>query len=228
MFTYDMIRNEVLHRDQILRMGRITESPSYSQRFSDLLLGHLEKSLSITPSNISLGQNIGVGNGYLIVPFVAFGEDPSFCEDATAYLPISEMGDFLTKDFQKRLTAEPLAGAAQVPAAVEEEDGDKVYETVDEKPEFDLPGTTYTSYIMDNLELPALAKLENASPRVLVSFVVEKDGSISDVSVVRPSSPSMDREVVNLVRLMPKWKPGKLNANSVRTRQFLPLTIKMQ
>ncbi len=228
MFTYDMIRNEVLHRDRILRMSRITESPSYSQRFSDLLLGHLEKSLSITPSNISLGQNIGVGNGYLIVPFVAFGEDPSSCEDATAYLPISEMGDFLTKDFQKRLTAEPLAGAAQVPAAVEEEDGDKVYETVDEKPEFDLPGTTYTSYIMENLELPALAKLENASPRVLVSFVVEKDGSISDVSVVRPSSPSMDREVVNLVRLMPKWKPGKLNANPVRTRQFLPLTIKMQ
>ena len=228
MFTYDMINNEVLHRDQILRMSRITESPSYSQRFSALLLGHLAKALSFTPSNISLGQNIGVGNEYLIVPFVAFGEDTSDSEDATAYLPVSELGDFLTKDFQKRLAMDPKAYTAQVSADVEEDGSDKVYETVDEKPEFSLPGTTYTSYIMDHLELPAMAKLENASPKVLVSFVVEKDGSIRDVSVVRPSSPSMDCEVVNLVRLMPRWKPGKLNGNPVRTRQFLPLTIKMQ
>lgn len=228
MFTYDIINNEVLRRDQILRMSRITESPSYSQRFSALLLGHLEKPLSISPTNISLGLNIGVGDEYLVVPFVAFGDDSSDCEDATAYLPISELGDFLTKDFQKRLTAEPMAGNGQVPAAVEQEDGEQVYETVDEKPEFALPGTTYTSYIMAHLQLPALAKQENASPKVLVSFVVEKDGSISDVSIVRPSSPSLDREVVNLVRLMPRWKPGKLNGNPVRTRQFLPLTIKMQ
>lgn len=227
MFAYDLIKDEVLSRDQILRMRRITDSPSYSQRFSALLLGHLESPLTLTPSNISIGQNIGVGNEYLIVPFVAFGDDISDCENATAYLPISELGDFLTKDFQKRLAMEPKAGAA-LGAVAEEDDEDKVYENVEEKPEFALPGTTYTSYIMEHLELPSLAKLENALPKVLVSFVVEKDGSIGDVSVVRPSSPSMDREVVNLVRLMPKWKPGKLEGHPVRTRQFLPLTVKMQ
>ncbi len=227
MFAYDLVKDEVLDRDRILRMSRITESPSYSQRFSALLLGHLEKPLSVTPSNISLGQNIGVGNEYLIVPFVAFGEDASDCEDATAYLPIPELGDFLTKDFQKRLAVEPKAGTVRETKEALDEDS-TVCETVDEKPEFALPGTTYTSYIMEHLELPPLAKLENASPKVLVSFVVEKDGSIGDVSIVRPSSPSLDREVVNLVRLMPKWKPGKLDGQPVRTRQFLPLTVKMQ
>lgn len=228
MFTYDMVKGEVLGRDQILRMGRIADNPSMSQLFSSLLLGHLENPLSFTPSNISLGQNIGVGNGYLVVPFVVFGEDVTYSEDATAYLPVSEVKDFLTKDFQKRLAAESNVVEAPGAMEVKEEGDEKVYDTVDEKPEFALPGTTYTSYIMANLHVPSLAKLENASSKVLVSFVVEKDGSIREVSVVRPSSPSLDREVVNLVRLMPKWKPGKLNGNPVRVRQFLPITVKMQ
>lgn len=227
MFAYDMINNEVLERDQILRMSRITDSPSYSQRFSALLLSHLEEPLAALPSSISLGKNIGVGNEYLIVPFVAFGESTTDFVNATAYLPISELGDFLTKDFQKRLAMDPKAGITDT-TDISEDASDKIYDTVDKKPEFSLPGTTYTSYILDRLAVPPLVKFENASAKVLVSFVVEKDGSIHEVSIVRPSSPSLDREVVNLVRLMPKWKPGILDGKPVRTRQFLPLTIKMQ
>ncbi len=228
MFVYDMINNEVLERDQILRMSRITDSPSYSQQFSALLLNHLESPLTVLPSSISLGQNIGVGNEYLIVPFVVFGEDATDYENVTAYLPISELGDFLTKDFQKRLAMEPKVGVADTTDSISEGANDKIYDTVDEKPVFALPGITYTSYILNRLSVPTQVKFENASTKVLVSFVVEKDGSIHEVSIVRPSSPSLDREVVDLVRLMPKWKPGMLNGKPVRTRQFLPLTIKMQ
>ena len=63
--------------------------------------------------------------------------------------------------------------------------------------------------------------------RVTLSFVVEVDGSISDITVVEPLSPGLDREAVRVVRLMPKLKPGERNDVKVRTRMTLPIYFRL-
>lgn len=73
---------------------------------------------------------------------------------------------------------------------------------------------------------PADAQEEGASGRVIVQFIIEKDGSISSPKVVRGKHPSLDREALRLVKMMPKWTPGHNNRQAVRVRYLLPINFK--
>ena len=64
--------------------------------------------------------------------------------------------------------------------------------------------------------------------RVVTQFVVDKDGSITDVKVVRSLDPMLDKEAVRLVKSMPKWTPGKLNGSPVRVKYILPLSFSLE
>ena len=84
------------------------------------------------------------------------------------------------------------------------------------------------SRINSNLKYPVAAEENGIQGKVLCSFVVERDGSISDVRVVRGVDPSLDREAVRVLKQMPHWIPGKKNGSVVRVRINVPVTFSLQ
>ena len=103
----------------------------------------------------------------------------------------------------------------------------KVYDLVDEMPSF--PGGLEELYkwIDNNVQYPAVARENGIEGRVILKFIVEKDGSLSDSTVIHSVHPMVDREALRLVGQMPKWNPGKRAGILVRVRYCLPIKFKV-
>ena len=82
-------------------------------------------------------------------------------------------------------------------------------------------------YLSKNIEYPKAARESGIQGRVFVSFIVEKDGSISNVKVIRSIGGGCDEEAVRVVKAMPKWKPGKQRGKAVRVSYMLPVVFKL-
>ncbi len=106
------------------------------------------------------------------------------------------------------------------PQATIHTDTDKVFMVVQTKPKF--PGDV-NKYLADNTQYPADAEKNNIQGTVFVSFVIEKDGSVSTVKILRSVAPSLDKEAIRVVSSMPKWTPGMQNGHTVRVAYNLPL-----
>ena len=115
------------------------------------------------------------------------------------------------------------------PVEVEEEEVDEqqIFTIVEEQPEF--PGGMAECYkwINKNLNYPTISAENGVQGRVTVNFVVNTDGSIVDVKVLRGVDPYLDKEAVRVVSKMPKWKPGKQRGKAVRTSFNLPVRFKL-
>ena len=109
-----------------------------------------------------------------------------------------------------------------------EESKGNVYNVVEEMPSFPGGQAALMSYLENHIEYPVVAQENGVQGRVIVEFVVERDGSISDVRVVRSVDPSLDREAQRVVNSMPKWKPGKQNGECVRVRYTVPIVFRVQ
>ena len=111
------------------------------------------------------------------------------------------------------------------PAEEEEvqEEEDEIFLVVEEDPSF--PGGIEAMYkwLGENIKYPQLAKENNITGKVYVSFVVEKNGSVSQVKVMRDIGGGCGAEAVRVVKLMPKWSPGKQRGQAVRTQFNLPV-----
>ena len=83
------------------------------------------------------------------------------------------------------------------------------------------------TFLSQNMKYPSEAMEAGIQGRVLVGFVINKDGSVDEVKVVRSAHATLDAEAVRVVKAMPKWKPGKKDGKTVRVRYTLPLTFKM-
>ena len=80
----------------------------------------------------------------------------------------------------------------------------------------------------NTIQYPVVAEENGVQGRVIVTFVVERDGSITELKVVKSVDPSLDREAVLVVRSMPKWTPGKQNGEAVRVKYTMPVTFRLQ
>lgn len=89
----------------------------------------------------------------------------------------------------------------------------EIFQVVETMPSFN---GNINKFLKDNVKYPVIAQENGISGRVFVSFVVEKDGSITDVKVARPVDPALDKEAVRVVKSMPKWNPGKQRNKPVR------------
>ena len=83
-------------------------------------------------------------------------------------------------------------------------------------------------YIQQNLKYPVIAQENGISGRVFVSFVVDRDGSISNVQVVRGVDPALDKEAVRVIKSSPKWEPGKQRGRAVRVSFTFPIVFQLQ
>ncbi|MBR4389382.1 MAG: energy transducer TonB [Prevotella sp.] len=108
------------------------------------------------------------------------------------------------------------------------EEDNKVFDVVEQQPAFPGGQGALLSWLSSNIHYPAVAEENGIQGRVVVSFVVEKDGSISNVQVVRGVDPSLDKEAARVVKSMPKWTPGKQNGQAVRVKYNVPVTFKLQ
>lgn len=102
-----------------------------------------------------------------------------------------------------------------------------VYDVVEQMPSFPGGISGLRTYLNQNIRYPAEAQEICVQGRVVVSFVVEKDGHISDVTVLRSVDPSLDKEAVRVVRNMPRWTPGKQGGEPVRVRYNVPVSFRL-
>ena len=114
------------------------------------------------------------------------------------------------------------------PPAPKPEVSTKVFDVVEEMPSFPGGNGALMSYLASNIKYPVVAQENGVQGRVIVSFVVERDGSISDVRVARSVDPSLDREAQRVVKSMPRWKPGKQNGSAVRVKYTVPVVFRLQ
>ena len=104
---------------------------------------------------------------------------------------------------------------------------DMVFDVVEVMPQYPGGQIAMLKYIMENIKYPEQAMKEGIQGRVTVRFIVEKDGSISDVRPILSVHPLLDKEAVRVVESMPKWSPGKQNGKPVRVRFNVPVMFKL-
>ena len=105
---------------------------------------------------------------------------------------------------------------------------DPVYQIADNMPEFPGGMTACLQYLARNIKYPVTAQKEGAQGKVIVQMVIEKDGSVDHVSIVRSITPELDAEAARVVKSMPKWKPATVKDKAVRCRYTVPVTFKLQ
>ena len=104
---------------------------------------------------------------------------------------------------------------------------DTVYQIVEQMPQYTGGEEAMMKYVAENIKYPQAAKDKNISGRVFVGFIVEKDGSVSTVKVLRGIGGGCDEEAVRVISSMPKWKPGIKDGKPVRVSYMMPLTFKL-
>lgn len=104
----------------------------------------------------------------------------------------------------------------------------KVFEVVEQMPSFPGGDVALMQYLSKNIKYPPVAEEMGIQGRVICTFVVERDGSVSDIRIARSVDPSLDKEAIRVVSGMPKWIPGRQNGQSVRVKYTLPVTFRLQ
>ena len=108
------------------------------------------------------------------------------------------------------------------------EEENKVFDVVEQMPSFPGGMNALMDYLRKAIKYPPVAEENGIQGRVVCTFVVERDGSVTDVRVAKSVDPSLDKEAVRVVSAMPKWIPGKQNGQSVRVKYTLPVTFRLQ
>ena len=101
----------------------------------------------------------------------------------------------------------------------------EIFVVVEDMPQF--PGGNVQRWISKNVKYPILAQENGIQGKVFIQFVIEKDGSITDVKVMRGVDASLDKEAIRVVKSMPKWKPGKQRGKPVRVSYTLPINFQL-
>ena len=104
----------------------------------------------------------------------------------------------------------------------------EIFQVVEQMPEFPGGMQKAMEFLGKNIKYPATAQQAKIEGRVIVQFVVGKDGSISDVKIARGVSPDLDAEAMRVVSLMPKWNPGKQRGQAVSVKYTMPIMFRLQ
>lgn len=124
------------------------------------------------------------------------------------------------------LKAKENIAAPEPPKHVVEET--KIFTVVEQMPMYPGGDAALMGYLRDNIKYPTVAAENGVQGRVVVGFVVERDGSITDVNILRGVDPSLDREAMRVVKSMPRWNPGKQNGSAVRVKYQVPVSFRLQ
>ena len=111
--------------------------------------------------------------------------------------------------------------------APEEEEVDEIFTIVEDQPTPSGGMSAFYQYVAKKLKYPAQARRMGIEGKVFVQFVVDKDGSLTEVKAVKGIGAGCDEEAVRVINGAPKWKPGKQRGRAVKVRMILPITFKL-
>ena len=129
------------------------------------------------------------------------------------------------------LGSAPLFKSSEIPASENKHDDVVAYGDCDQRPLFlnsPDPRTFLEKWVYQYLKYPEKAILDGTQGRVMVEFVIEKDGKVTEVKVVKGVSPELDAEAVKVVSASPKWKAGRVSGNKVRTSMTIPVEFRLE
>lgn len=109
-----------------------------------------------------------------------------------------------------------------------ESNGNELFVVVEVQPQYPGGNEAMNKFISENLQYPKIAQENGIQGRVITQFIVEKDGSLSDIQIVRGVDPSLDKEAIRLIGSMPAWIPGTQRGNKVRVKYTLPVVFRLQ
>ena len=105
---------------------------------------------------------------------------------------------------------------------------EKVFDIVEQMPEYPGGMQALFEFLSQNIKYPEDAQKQKVEGRVIATFVVETDGSISNIEVVKPAFPSLDAEAVRVIQAMPNWTPGKQSGKVVRVKYTIPINFSLK
>lgn len=116
------------------------------------------------------------------------------------------------------------------PSKITEEviEDNEIFKIVEKMPEFPGGMAACLKFLANNIKYPAIAQESNIQGKVIIQFVVNKDGSIVDPVVVRSVDPHLDKEALRVISMMPKWTPGMQRGKPVRVKYTVPVTFRLQ
>lgn len=123
--------------------------------------------------------------------------------------------------------AEDIEPIPPTPTANSTNDSVIHFRIVEQLPEFPGGMTAYMKWLTKNLKYPDIARDQRLQGKVIVQFIVNKDGTIADAKVVKSVTPSLDREAMRVIRMMPAWKPGIQDDKPCRTMIAVPIVFKL-
>jgi protein TonB len=115
----------------------------------------------------------------------------------------------------------------ELPEAVDMYNEPLDFRVVEDLPQFPGGAVEFMKWLTKNLKYPAVAQQRKVQGRVVAQFIVNQDGSVSDIQVVERLSTECDREALRVLRMMPKWQPGLMNAKPCRTKVCIPIVFKL-
>lgn len=141
-----------------------------------------------------------------------------------------EMTEELKKDQEKQLDGEGAKEEKEkaepiIPPEVEDKENPLNFRVVERLPEFPGGPVEFMKWLTRNLKYPASAQQQKIEGRVVVSFIINKDGTTSDIKVTKSASPVLDREALRVIRMMPKWKAGEDHGKPCRTMMAIPVVF---
>ena len=130
-------------------------------------------------------------------------------------------------DTNKGKKTDPDAPPTIPPVAVDEDDNPLNFRIVEQLPEYPGGMAALVQWLTRNIIYPQEARKNNIQGRVVVSFIINTDGSLSDIHLTKPAHFLLDREALRVAKLMPKWKPGIANNKPCRTLFAIPIEFKI-
>lgn len=162
-------------------------------------------------------KGMGMGMGALM-----FKKNLSDDKEKPIYVIVEKAEAYQERGGYFMIIGDDLSGTA---TATSNNVDNKTYDIVDEMPMFSGGKEKMIEYFSSNLQYPEQAKKNNIRGRVLISFIVEKDGSITNCKVIKSVSPELDNEAMRVISSMPAWKPGKKDEQPVRVKYTIPINF---
>ncbi len=172
-------------------------------------------------------------NGKVINPKIARGVDPSLDKEALRVMgllktwqPGTQRGQAVKVEYTVPINFALSGGSAdKKEQKLIDEQGNEVFVIVDEMPVFPGGEDALKKYIVENVKYPEDAKKEGIRGKVYVTFVVGKNGKVTDAGIARGVHPSLDKEALRVIKSSPTWQPGKQKGKPVSVKYTVPINF---
>ena len=161
-----------------------------------------------------------------LCPILAFASDYRYFESTVVNNATDKDSEYIAQDSVDESISNLNNNQAKIKKHVHQKknNDENIYEVVEQMPSFPGGQEALMTYINHNIKYP---EEDCGQGRVTVSFIVEKDGSITNATIRRSVDPAFDREALRVISSMPKWIPGKNNGRNVRVRFNVPVQFKL-